>query len=143
VAVVVFSFFSGDVWAFVFLGLLLKIPLVGIAVALWIAFKRHDEDRPEVAPFQSRMALCAYCGTRITVGYDADQLHEQAHRIGTRTGEAVFDVESRLVREALRQSNHYASEPRFCPGCGDVAAWTPIEPIDLSTAGRPRLGQTG
>ncbi|MEP6641805.1 MAG: hypothetical protein ABJB93_07835 [Gaiellales bacterium] len=139
----VFSFFSGDVWALVFLGLMLKLPLIGIGVALWMAFKRTDAARPELTPLQSRMALCAYCGTRITVGYDADVLHEQAHRIGTRTGEAVFEVESRLVRQALRQSNHYASEPRYCPGCGDEAAWTPIEPIDLSAAGRPRLGQTG
>ena len=137
------SFFSGDVWALVFLAIMLKLPLIGIAVALWMAFKRYDEVRPEQTPLQSRMALCAYCGTRITVGYDADVLHEQAHRIGSRTGEAVFEVESRLVREALRQSNHYASEPRYCPGCGDEAAWTPIEPIDLSAAGRPRLGQTG
>jgi hypothetical protein len=143
VRAVVYSFFSGDVWALVFLGLMLKLPLIGIAVALWMAFKRTDAARPELTPLQSRMALCAYCGTRITVGYDADVLHEQAHRIGTRTGEAVFEVESRLVREALRQSNHYASEPRYCPGCGDEAAWTPIEPIDLSAAGRPRLGQTG
>ena len=137
------SFFSGDVWALVFLAIMLKLPLIGIAVALWMAFKRYDEVRPELTPLQSRMALCAYCGTRITVGYDADVLHEQAHRIGSRTGEAVFEVESRLVREALRQSHHYASEPRYCPGCGDEAAWTPIEPIDLSAAGRPRLGQTG
>ena len=139
----VLSFFSGDVWALVFLAIMLKLPLIGIAVALWMAFKRYDEVRPELTPLQSRMALCAYCGTRITVGYDADVLHEQAHRIGSRTGEAVFEVESRLVREALRQSNHYASEPRYCPGCGDEAAWTPIEPIDLSAAGRPRLGQAG
>jgi hypothetical protein len=140
---VVLSFFSGDVWALVFLAIMLKLPLIGIAVALWMAFKRYDEVRHELTPLQSRMALCAYCGTRITVGYDANVLHEQAHRIGSRTGEAVFEVESRLVREALRQSNHYASEPRYCPGCGDEAAWTPIEPIDLSAAGRPRLGQTG
>jgi hypothetical protein len=140
---VVLSFFSGDVWALVFLAIMLKLPLIGIAVALWMAFKRYDEVRPELTPLQSRMALCAYCGTRLTVGYDANVLHEQAHRIGSRTGEAVFEVESRLVREALRQSNHYASEPRYCPGCGDEAAWTPIEPIDLSAAGRPRLGQTG
>jgi hypothetical protein len=139
----VLSMFSGDVWALVFLALMLKIPLIGLAVALWFAIKRHDEIRPEVVPLRSQMALCGYCGTRITVGYDANLLHEQAHRIGTRTGEAVFDVESRLVRESLRQPNHYASEPRFCPGCGDEAVWTPIEPIDLSATGRPRLGQTG
>ncbi len=137
------SMFSGDVWALVFLALMLKIPLIGLAVALWFAFKRHDEIKPEVVPLRSQMALCGYCGTRITVGYDANLLHEQAHRIGTRTGEAVFDVESRLVRESLRQPNHYASEPRYCPGCGDEAVWTPIEPIDLSATGRPRLGQTG
>lgn len=140
---VVLSFFSGDIWAVVFLALVLKLPLIGILVALWMAFKRQDEIRPELTPVRSQMALCAYCGTRITVGYDADLLHEQARRIGTRTGEAVFDIESRLVREALRQTNHYATEPRFCPGCGDEAAWTPIEPIDLSAAGRPRLGHTG
>jgi len=48
----------------------------------------------------------------------------------------------RRVREALRQTNHYATEPRFCPGCGDEAVWTPIEPIDLGTS-RPRQVETG
>ena len=143
VEAMVLAMFSGDVWALVFLALMLKIPLIGLAVALWFAIKRHDEIKPEVVPLRSQMALCGYCGARITVGYDANLLHEQAHRIGTRTGEAVFDVESRLVRESLRQPNHYASEPRFCPGCGDEAVWTPIEPIDLSATGRPRLGQAG
>jgi hypothetical protein len=109
VEAMVLAMFSGDVWALVFLALMLKIPLIGLAVALWFAIKRHDEIKPEVVPLRSQMALCGYCGTRITVGYDANLLHEQAHRIGTRTGEAVFDVESRLVRESLRQPNHYAS----------------------------------
>jgi hypothetical protein len=140
---VVFSLFSGDVWAVIFLALVLKLPLIWVVMGLWLAFKRQEEVQADPTPVQSRMALCGYCGTRITLGYDADVLHEQAHRIGTRTGEAVFDVESRLVREALRQPNHYASEPRYCPGCGDAAVWTPIEPIDLSAAGRPRLGHTG
>ena len=140
---VVFYLFSGDVWAVIFLALVLKVPMIGLAVALWFAFKRQDEARPEQMPLEARMALCGYCGTRITLGYDADLLHDQAQRIGTRTGEAAFDVESRLVREALRQPNHYASEPRYCPGCGDEAVWTPIEPIDLSAAGRPRLGRAG
>jgi hypothetical protein len=143
VEAMVLAMFSGDVWALVFLALMLKIPLIGLGVALWFAIKRHDEIKPEVVPLRSQMALCGYCGSRITVGYDANLLHEQAHRIGTRTGEAVFDVESRLVRESLRQPNHYASEPRYCPGCGDEAVWTPIEPIDLSATGRPRLGQAG
>jgi hypothetical protein len=140
---VVFSLFSGDVWAVIFLALVLKLPLIWVVMGLWLAFKRQEEVQVDPTPVQSRMALCGYCGTRITLGYDADVLHEQADRIGTRTGEAVFDVESRLVREALRQPYHYASEPRYCPGCGDEAVWTPIEPIDLSAAGRPRLGHTG
>jgi len=102
---VVLSFFSGDVWALVFLAIMLKLPLIGIAVALWMAFKRYDEVRPELTPLQSRMALCAYCGTRITVGYDADVLHEQAHRIGSRTGEAVFEVD--CLPEQLAGSVYY------------------------------------
>ena len=43
----------------------------------------------------ARMALCGYCGTRITVGYAAG-VHQQATQIASRTGQATFDVETRL-----------------------------------------------
>src|SRR4051794_35488363 len=136
----VLAMFSGDVWALVFLALMLKIPLIGLGVALWFAIKRHDEIKPEVVPLRSQMALCGYCGTRITVGYDANLLHEQAHRIGTRTGEAVFDVESRLRRAAPRPPHHHATPPRSCPRCGGEGGSAAIEPLSPSATGRPPPG---
>ena len=124
------SMFSGDVWALVFLALMLKIPLIGLAVALWFAIKRHDEIKPEVVPLRSQMALCGYCGARITVGYDASIVHERAMGIAARTGQAAFDVETRLVREELSLPDRYAVEPTRCPGCGEQTVWVPIEPLD-------------
>jgi hypothetical protein len=140
--VAVLSVFSGDVWVVIFLALVLKLPLVGVLAALWIAFRKFDEDRPASAPPAARMSLCAYCGTRIALGYDSVALHERATAIARRTGQAAFDVETRLVREALAQPDHYPEEPSYCPGCGEEAVWTPIEPIDLGAA-RPRQVETG
>jgi hypothetical protein len=140
--VAVLSVFSGDVWVVIFLALVLKLPLFGVLAALWIAFRKFDEDRPASAPPAARMSLCAYCGTRIALGYDAEGLHERATAIARTTGQAAFDVETRLVREAFAQPDHYPEEPRFCPGCGEETVWTPIEPIDLGSA-RPRQFETG
>ena len=131
------ALWSADVWVVIFLALVLKLPLVGILVALWLAFRRFDEDRPSTGTPALRMALCAYCGTRITLGYDAARLHTEAECIARRTGQAAFDVETRLVREALMEADHYAEEPRFCPGCGADAVWTEIEPIELGDRVRP------
>ena len=136
------SLFSGEVWVVIFLALVLKLPLFGILAALWIAFRKFDEDRPASAPQASRMSLCAYCGTRIALGYDATGLHERATAIAAETGQAAFDIETRLVREAFAQPDHYPEEPRYCPGCGEAAVWTPIEPIDLGTA-RPQRVEHG
>ena len=133
----VLSLFSGEVWVVIFLALILKLPLFGVLAAIWIAFRKFDEDRPASAPPAARMSLCAYCGTRIALGYDATAMHERATAIARTTGQAAFDIETRLVREAFAQPDHYPEEPRYCPGCGEEAVWTPIEPIDLGAA-RPR-----
>ncbi len=124
---------NGDLWALVFLGLVLKVPLIVLVWVLWKAFRRADSAHKSSAPFISRMALCGYCGSRITVGYDAELLHAQAQRISETSGEAAFDVESRLIRAAVTQPHHHPAEPEFCPDCGERTVWAPIEPIDLSS----------
>lgn len=135
--VALLSLAGGDVWAVVFLALILKLPLAGILVALWMAFRRADGAQPPPMPLEARILLCAYCGTRVTVGYDAGRLHAEAERVARRSGQAAFDVETRLVREAIAQPGHYSEAPRVCPGCGDEAVWAPIEPVMLD-AGRVR-----
>ena len=124
--------FSGDVWALIFLALVLKLPLLMLAWVLWRAFRAQERARPAVEPTVARMALCAYCGSRITAGYDAALVHGQAERIAGRTGEATFDVETRLIRATVMQPHHFATEPEQCPDCGEATVWVPIEPIDLS-----------
>jgi DNA-directed RNA polymerase subunit RPC12/RpoP len=134
--------FSGDVWTVVFLAVVLKLPLLVLVFALWRAFRIRDREVAQADALVSRIALCAYCGSRITVGYDAVALHEQAVAIARGTGEATFDVESRLIQGTLREHHHYVVEPVRCPDCGEQAVWTPIEAIDLGTAapGRRRVG---
>jgi hypothetical protein len=117
-------------WTVIFLGVVLKIPLIFLFWAIWRAAKMFDAQEPPPMPQTSRLALCAYCGTRITVGYDAAAVHLRAAQIAERTGQAAFDIESRLVREELSRPRHYAIEPSRCPGCGEIAAWAPIEPLD-------------
>ena len=124
---------NGDLWALVFLGLVLKVPLIALVWVLWKAFRGADRANKTSAPFISRMALCGYYGSRITVGYDAELLHGQAERISQTTGEAAFDVETRLIRAAVTQPHHHPAEPEFCPDCGERTVWAPIEPIDLSS----------
>jgi hypothetical protein len=80
------------------------------------------------------MALCGYCGTRITVGYDAAGVNRRAKEIAARTGQAAFDVETRLVREELAQPERHVVEPTRCPGCGEPAAWVTIEPLTAAAA---------
>jgi hypothetical protein len=121
---------SADLWTFVFLALILKIPLLGVLGAIWYAARQRDRSNAEPLPPTARMALCAYCGTRITMGYDAVAIHAEAARVAAGSGEALFDVETRLVRDALRGADHFVVEPDRCPGCGELAVWTPIEPLD-------------
>jgi hypothetical protein len=123
---------NADLWALFFLAVVLKIPVVVLVWVLWKAFRAQDDAHKVSPPFISRMALCGYCGSRITVGYDANLLHEQAQRIAQRSGEAAFDVESRLIRAAVTQPHHHPAEPEHCPDCGERTVWLPIEPIDLS-----------
>jgi hypothetical protein len=118
-----------DFWTLMFLAVGLKLPLVGLLAAIWYAAKLGDQAHAAHEPPTARMALCAYCGTRITVGYDAAYVHQRATGISARTGEATFDVETRLVREELRLPDRYVVEPSRCPGCGEAAVWTPIEPL--------------
>jgi hypothetical protein len=121
---------SADLWTFVFLALILKVPVLGVLGAIWYAARSQDQAKAQGVPSTARMSLCAYCGTRITAGYDAVAIHTEAARMAAVSGEALFDVETRLVRASLREPNHYAVEPLRCPGCGESAAWTPIEPLD-------------
>ena len=39
----VLTVFSADVWVVIFLALVLKLPLIGIFAALWVAFRKFDE----------------------------------------------------------------------------------------------------
>ncbi len=125
---------SADLWAFVILALVLKIPVLGLLWVLWKAATLDDRARPASGPPTERMVLCAYCGTRITVGYDAVRLNTQASDISATTGQAAFDVEARLVQKELAQPGHFALEPRACPGCGEQAVWVAIDPLEAVVA---------
>jgi len=97
-----------------FLAVGLKLPLIGLFYVIWKAAKLGDQAHAErgSAPV-SRMALCGYCGTRITIGYDAGRVHQRAAGIAARTGQAAFDVETRLVREELALPDRYPVERYF------------------------------
>jgi hypothetical protein len=123
-----------DFWMVMFLAVALKLPLIGLFIAIWYAAKLGDEAQPPYAPPVARMALCGYCGTRITVGYDAAGVNRRAKEIASRTGQAAFDVETRLVREELAQPERHVVEPTRCPGCGEPAAWVTIEPLTAAAA---------
>jgi len=118
-----------------FLAVALKLPLIGLFAAIWYAAKLGDQaqEAKHAAPV-SQMSLCGYCGARITVGYDASTVHERAVGIAARTGQAPFDVETRLVREELAMPDRYVVEPSRCPGCGEEAAWVAIEPLSEGIA---------
>jgi len=133
---------SGDLWAVLFLAVVLKLPLLAIVFTLWRAFRIRDRETVVTNALVSRIALCAYCGSRIMLGYDAVGLHEQATAIARTTGEAAFDVESRLIRDVLRQERHHVVEPTRCPDCGERAVWLPIEGVELGAAavGRRPVG---
>jgi hypothetical protein len=128
-----------------FLAVALKLPLIGLFTAIWYAAKLGDQAHEVHATPISRMALCGYCGSRITIGYDATVVHERAAGIAARTGQAAFDVETRLVREELSLPDRYVVEPTRCPGCGELTVWVPIEPLAEGPAQalqpvRPELG---
>ena len=55
----VLSLFSGEVWVVIFLALILKLPLFGVLAAIWIAFRKFDEDRPASGPFWSALVVSA------------------------------------------------------------------------------------
>jgi hypothetical protein len=124
-----------DFWVVMFLAVALKLPLIGLFTAIWYASRLADKANsdPPGAPI-SRMSLCGFCGARITIGYDAVLVHQRAATIAARTGQAAFDVETRLVREELAMPDRYAIEPTRCPACGEQTVWAPIEPLDDDTA---------
>lgn len=124
---------SADALTVVFLAVILKLPLLVLVLVLWRAFRQRDRDVKPADVLVSRILLCAYCGGRITVGYDAASLHEQASVVAKATGEAAFDVESRLIGEVLRQDHHHVVPPARCQDCGEPAVWLPIEPIEIGT----------
>jgi hypothetical protein len=122
---------SPDFWTFVILGLLLKVPILAVLGAIWLAARAQDDRHRPRPVAHASMALCAYCGTHVTIGYDAAAVGETARRIATTTGEATFDVEARLVREHTSGPHRYPALPDSCPDCGERAAWAPIAPLDL------------
>jgi hypothetical protein len=117
-----------------FLAVALKLPLIGLFTAIWYAAKLGDEAQLTHAAPVARMALCGYCGTRITLGYDAAAVHQRATEISSRTGQAAFDIETRLVREELAQPGHHVVEPARCSGCGEPSAWVTIDPLEPAAA---------
>ena len=125
---------GADFWVVMFLAVALKLPLIGLFSAIWYAAKLGDRAHEGHAAPVSHMAMCGYCGARITVGYDAGVVHERAMGIASRTGQAAFDVETRLVREELSLPDRYAVEPTRCPGCGEHTVWVSIEPLDDASA---------
>jgi hypothetical protein len=125
---------KADAWMLIFLAVVLKLPLALILWAIWKAAKLADRAEPPPPVHIKRLALCGYCGHRIAVGYDAGDMHRQATTIATSTGEAPFDVETRLIRAELSQPDSFAVEPTRCPGCGESGAWVAIETLDDVTA---------
>jgi hypothetical protein len=99
-----------------FLAVGLKLPLIGLFYVIWKAAKLGDQAHAAQGSTPvSRMALCGYCGSRITIGYDASRVHQRAAGIAARTGQAAFDVETRLVREELALPDRYPVEPTRAP----------------------------
>jgi hypothetical protein len=125
---------GADFWMVMFLAVALKLPLIGLFAAIWYAARLGDKAHELHVPPVSHMALCGYCGARITVGYDASVVHERAIGIAARTGQAAFDIETRLVREELALPDRYAVEPTRCPGCGEQTVWVSIDPLDDESA---------
>ena len=123
-----------ELWTVIILMVVLKLPLAWVLWAIWYGARLADRVGDVPPEYHRRLALCGYCGHRIVVGYDAGDVHRQATLIATSTGEAPFDVETRLIREELSQPGSYPIEPGRCPGCGETGAWVPIEPLDELTS---------
>ena len=124
---------SADAWMVIFLAVVLKAPLALVLWAIWKGAKLADRAEPPPPVRTKRLELCGYCGHRIAVGYDAADMHRQAVTIASSTGEAPFDVETRLIRAELSQPDAFPVEPTRCPGCGETGVWVPIEPLDDAT----------
>jgi hypothetical protein len=123
-----------EFWTVILLAVVLKLPLALVLWAIWYGAKLADRAETPPPVHEQRMALCGYCGHRIAVGYDAAEMHREATLIAASTGEAPFDVETRLIRRELAEPDHFPVEPTRCPGCGESAAWVAIDTLDDQTA---------
>lgn len=118
----------------ILLAVVLKLPLALVLWAIWYGAKLADRAETPPPVHERRMALCGYCGHRIALGYDAAEMHREATLIAASTGEAPFDVETRLIRRELAEPDHFPVEPTRCPGCGESAAWVAIDTLDDETS---------
>jgi len=118
----------------ILLAVVLKLPLALVLWAIWYGAKLADRAETPPPVHEQRMALCGYCGHRIAIGYDAAEMHREATLIAASTGEAPFDVETRLIRRELAEPDHFPVEPTRCPGCGESAAWVAIDTLDDETS---------
>ena len=123
-----------EFWTVILLAVVLKLPLALVLWAIWYGAKLADRAETPPPVHEQRMALCGYCGHRIAIGYDAAEMHREATLIAASTGEAPFDVETRLIRRELAEPDHFPVEPTRCPGCGESAAWAPIDVLDDDTS---------
>jgi hypothetical protein len=121
-------------WAVIMLGFLLKVPIAFLLWVLWKGFRLFDEAEPP-PPVRTRThMLCGYCGHRIAVGYDAELVHVEAVKVAQSTGQAAFDVETRLIRAEFGQPDSFPVEPTRCPGCGENSVWVAIPALDPVTS---------
>ena len=123
-----------EFWTVILLAVVLKLPLALVLWAIWYGAKLADRAETPPPVHEQRMALCGYCGHRIAIGYDAAEMHREATLIAASTGEAPFDVETRLIRRELAEPDHFPVEPTRCPGCGESAAWVAIDTLDDETS---------
>ena len=123
-----------EFWTVILLAVVLKLPLALVLWAIWYGAKLADRAETPPPVHERRMALCGYCGHRIALGYDAAEMHREATLIAASTGEAPFDVETRLIRRELAEPDHFPVEPTRCPGCGESAAWVAIDTLDDETS---------
>jgi len=107
-----------------------KLPLALVLWAIWYGAKLADRAETPPPVHERRMTMYSYCGHRIALGYDAAEMHREATLIASSTGEAPFDVETRLIRRELAEPDHFPVEPTRCPGCGESAAWVASDTLD-------------